>query len=112
MPRLLGQPPAAFMNDSSIAPHIVIERLTHRYAGSEAAALDGIDLRIEAGSTFGLLGPNGAGKSTLLSILTGIVPPQAGSVTIGAHRLPSALTAVKAITALVPQEYAFYPTLT
>jgi ABC-2 type transport system ATP-binding protein len=100
------------MNDAGAVPSIVIERLTHRYAGADTPALDGIDLRIEGGSTFGLLGPNGAGKSTLLSILTGIAPPQSGCIQIGAHQLPNDLDDVKAISALVPQEYAFYPSLT
>jgi ABC-2 type transport system ATP-binding protein len=113
MPRQFARPLlAAFMNDAGIAPSIVIERLTHRYAGADTPALNGVDLRIEGGGTFGLLGPNGAGKSTLLSILTGIAPPQSGSIQIGAQRLPNDLDAIKAISALVPQEYAFYPSLT
>lgn len=92
--------------------YLTIRNLVHRYSGSESAALDSISLTIGKGCTFGLLGPNGAGKSTLLSILTGILAPQQGEVTIGAHRLPSELIQVKAISALVPQEYAFYPSLT
>lgn len=92
--------------------HIVIEQLTHRYPNAEAPALNDISLTIARGSTFGLLGPNGAGKSTLLSILTGIVSPQSGRVIIGGHPLPQDAETVKANGALVPQEYAFYPSLT
>jgi len=92
--------------------YIAIDNLTHRYPNTEAAALDGISLRIARGSTFGLLGPNGAGKSTLLAILTGIIRPQAGAIAIGEYRLPTDADAVKAVSALVPQEYAFYPSLT
>ncbi len=91
---------------------ISIRNLSHRYPGAEVPALDGITLTIARGSTFGLLGPNGAGKSTLLSILTGIVAPQTGEIVIGEHRLPSQTANIKAISALVPQEYAFYPSLT
>jgi ABC-2 type transport system ATP-binding protein len=92
--------------------HISIRNLTHRYAGAEVPALDNISLNITAGTTFGLLGPNGAGKSTLLSILTGIVAPQLGEILIGAHRFPGENAPIKAMSALVPQEYAFYPSLT
>jgi ABC-2 type transport system ATP-binding protein len=91
---------------------VVIEGLTHRYARAGAPALDDISLRIASGSTFGLLGPNGAGKSTLLSILTGILPPQSGRIEVAGRPLPRDLQYIRAISALVPQDYAFYPSLT
>jgi ABC-2 type transport system ATP-binding protein len=91
---------------------IRVEQLTHRYPRSTDAALESIDLRIPTGSTFGLLGPNGAGKTTLLSILTGLLPPQSGSIQIAGHDLRGDTRDVKSISALVPQEYAFYPDLT
>ncbi|HEU4604474.1 MAG TPA: ABC transporter ATP-binding protein, partial [Steroidobacteraceae bacterium] len=91
---------------------VAVRELTHRYAGADRPALDGIELAVRRGSTFGLLGPNGAGKSTLLSILTGITPLQTGSVTIGGRSLTSQSQEIKARSALVPQEYAFYLRLT
>lgn len=45
-------------------------------------ALDRIDLRVEAGEFAALIGPNGAGKSTLFNCLTGVIPADAGSVTL------------------------------
>jgi ABC-2 type transport system ATP-binding protein len=96
----------------SLPGYLTIRHLVHRYPGSESAALDDISLNIAKGCTFGLLGPNGAGKSTLLSLLTGIIAPQAGEISIGPHRLPGDITQIKAMSALVPQEYAFYPSLT
>jgi ABC-2 type transport system ATP-binding protein len=92
--------------------YISVRRLNHRYPQADALALDDLTLDIARGSTFGLLGPNGAGKSTLLAILTCILTPQSGEVTIDGHRLPAGADAVKAQSALVPQEFAFYPTLT
>ena len=44
----------------------------------DVVALDGLDLRVEAGTVFGLLGPNGAGKTTLVRILATLLAPTAG----------------------------------
>jgi ABC-2 type transport system ATP-binding protein len=54
--------------------------LTKRYG--EVQALDGIDLRVEAGTVFGLLGPNGAGKSTTVRILTTLSRPDGGTARV------------------------------
>ncbi len=45
-------------------------------------ALDGVDLMIPKGTSFGLLGSNGAGKSPILRFLSGIYSAESGSVTI------------------------------
>ena len=52
--------------------------LTKVYAGTDFAAVDGLDLSIRAGEIFGLLGPNGAGKTTTAGMLTTRVIPTAG----------------------------------
>ncbi len=48
-------------------------------------ALRGVSLTVPRGAIFGLLGPNGAGKTTLLSILTTLLVPDAGQVTVLGH---------------------------
>ncbi|WP_326591407.1 ABC transporter ATP-binding protein [Streptomyces sp. NBC_01294] len=53
----------------------------------ETRANDGISLDVRRGEIFGLLGPNGAGKSTLVRQLTGLMRPDAGSVTLLGHDL-------------------------
>lgn len=48
----------------------------------EKVAVDGIDLRIEAGEAVAYVGPNGAGKSTTIKMLTGILVPTSGQVVV------------------------------
>lgn len=45
-------------------------------------ALRGVDLQVGRGETVGLIGPNGSGKSTLLKVLSGILRPNSGSVSV------------------------------
>ncbi len=91
---------------------IRIDRLSYRYAGMAAPALDDVSLTIERGAFFGLLGPNGAGKTTLISLLTGVLPLQRGDMHLFGRQLSRERNAVLALTGLVPQDYAFYPRLT
>lgn len=90
---------------------IQIEDLGYRYPGARRDAIGGLSLRICEGSLFGLLGPNGSGKTTLISILTGLLSAASGRVLINGKALPAQSREVQAFSALVPQEYAFYPRL-
>ncbi len=45
-------------------------------------AVDGVDLRVETGEIFGLLGPNGAGKTTTMKMLSTLLEPTAGTISV------------------------------
>jgi ABC-type multidrug transport system ATPase subunit len=60
-------------------PVLTIKNLAKNYGS--LAALNGLDLTVEAGQVFGLLGPNGSGKTTLLAILLDVLHPSGGSFT-------------------------------
>jgi ABC-2 type transport system ATP-binding protein len=68
-------------------------------------ALDGVDLQVLEGETFGLLGPNGAGKSTLISIIAFLAKPSAGEARVFGRR-------DRSLIGLAPQENSFYGELT
>ena len=48
-------------------------------------AVDGVDLRVRAGTVYGVLGPNGAGKTTTISMLATLLRPDAGTARIFGH---------------------------
>lgn len=59
---------------------VEVERLAVRYG--EVTALEGVDLRVEAGRVTGLIGMNGSGKSTLFKAILGMVRAEWGRVRI------------------------------
>ncbi len=75
--------------------HAGLNARRHPPAGETVATLEGlgkeyggvhavrdIDLEITSGEVVGLIGPNGAGKTTLVNMISGLVPPSAGSATV------------------------------
>jgi ABC-2 type transport system ATP-binding protein len=91
---------------------IHIQQLFKTYAGADAPAVDGLDLKVEEGRFFGLLGPNGAGKTTTLSILCGLLSATSGKASVLGYELPNELSKVKPLLGVVPQDIALYDTLT
>lgn len=86
-----------------------VEGLVKKYGDFEA--VKGISFEVQEGEVFGLLGPNGAGKTQTISMLTGVIPPTAGTARIGGHDIHKEMGEVKKINGLVPQDLAIYPTL-
>ena len=48
-------------------------------------AVNNVSFAVERGEVLGFLGPNGAGKSTTMRMITGFIPPSAGTVSVGGH---------------------------
>ena len=61
-----------------------------RKSYGDKTVLDGIDLRIPAGSVFALLGPNGAGKTTAVKILSTLITADGGQAQVAGHDLATA----------------------
>jgi ABC-2 type transport system ATP-binding protein len=77
----------------------------------DRVALDGVDLRIEAGESFGLLGANGAGKTTFIRLLTGYLVPSAGTVTVDGYAPIADAREVHARIGFVAETSRLYPEL-
>lgn len=63
-------------------PSVVVSNLTYSYNNSFSPALDGINLKINAGSHVAIVGPSGGGKTTLVDCILGVLRTTPGSVTI------------------------------
>ncbi|MCX6781375.1 MAG: ABC transporter ATP-binding protein [Candidatus Magasanikbacteria bacterium] len=67
-------------------------------------AVDNVSITIEEGKIHGLLGPNGAGKSTLISMISGILKPTSGTISILGVDVVAETEAAKKLLGIVPQE--------
>jgi ABC-2 type transport system ATP-binding protein len=92
-------------------PILEAENLVKRYDGAAANALDGLTLRVARGRIMGLLGPNGAGKTTAVSILSTLMHPTSGQLTILGKNAAGHLRPIRAVIGLAPQEVALYESL-
>lgn len=96
------------------APEIALETsgISKQFAGVHA--LTDVSVRVRAGEVHALLGENGAGKSTLMNVATGVLAPDAGTITLLGQEF-AALTPVAATEAgiaIVHQHPAVLPDLT
>jgi len=89
---------------------IRVEDLQKSYGSLRA--VDGISFEIPEGELFGFLGPNGAGKTTSLSMISGLLKPDRGRVSIGEIDVWHSPKEAKRILGLVPQDLALYEELT
>ncbi|MEV8595291.1 ATP-binding cassette domain-containing protein, partial [Streptomyces sp. NPDC052012] len=74
-----------------------------RKSYGDKLVLDGIDLRIPAGSVFALLGPNGAGKTTAVKILSTLITADGGQAQVAGHDLAREAQAVRAAIGVTGQ---------
>jgi Cu-processing system ATP-binding protein len=90
---------------------IEVNSVTKRFG--DVLAVDGVELRVEAGQVFGLIGHNGAGKSTLFKMMLGLVRPDAGQIRIDGEAIDGArFRDVRRTVGYLPENVAFYENLT
>jgi len=75
-------------------------------------AVDGLDLTISKGETFALLGHNGAGKSTTISIISGVLTPTSGDLTIFGMNASDYGDIIPQLMGLCPQDDVIWDKLT
>lgn len=93
-------------------PSSAIEIRDLRKVYGSKAAVDGLSLTVPRGCFFGFLGPNGAGKSTTIRVLTGLIPPTSGAISLLGLPMPEQEIEIKKRIGLVPDESLLFDRLT
>lgn len=86
------------------------EGLVRRFG--EVLAVNSLDLAVPRASIYGFLGPNGSGKTTAIRMLTGLLGPSAGSVTVLGHSLPADAEKLRLKIGYMTQRFSLYDDLT
>ena len=89
---------------------IEVDNLTKLF--DDFTAVDHLDFEVKNGEIFGFLGPNGAGKTTTVRMLTGIIKPDLGQVSIMGHDIRQDPIKAKQIMGVVPELSNAYTELT
>lgn len=105
-PEVTAQPPVAF------GPILALDGIGKSFPG--VRALHGVSFDVMRGEVHALLGENGAGKSTLIKIMSGVHPPDAGTIRLDGRvaRFAAPSEARRAGIATIYQELLLFPELT
>lgn len=89
---------------------IIVDNVTKCYG--RLRAVDGVSLTVNAGEVFAFLGPNGAGKTTTIKMITGLLSPDSGSITVCGHPMSTEAQQAKSHMSFVPDQPFLYGKLT
>ena len=91
---------------------VEIEHLNKTYPENHVTALDDVSIAVKPNELFGLVGPDGAGKSTLFNILTTLLLPDSGHVTVLGMDVIADYKKVRSTIGYLPGVFSLYPDLT
>jgi ABC-2 type transport system ATP-binding protein len=93
-----------------MSPVLQIEGLTKQFGAF--TAVDNISFSVDRGEVLGFLGPNGAGKTTAMRMITGFLPPTAGTVTVDGFDVSRQPIEVKRRIGYLPEGAPLYEDMT
>jgi len=103
--------PTTVTADEPSSPAVLeLKGLTKRYG--EVIAADDVTLALDAGTFTGIVGPNGAGKTTTLSMITGLLRPTSGTVTVAGIDVWRDPVAAKRLIGVLPDRLHTFDRLT
>ncbi len=89
---------------------IKVQNLTKLFGTKKA--VNNVSFSVERGEVLGFLGPNGAGKSTTMRMITGFIPPSAGTVSVGGFDLLENPLPAKRLVGYLPENAPCYNDMT
>jgi ABC-2 type transport system ATP-binding protein len=89
---------------------IQLQQVSKSYNG-KILAVDQINLSVKGGEIFGFLGPNGAGKTTTIKMITGILDPDQGTISVNGHDISQEPILAKRSFGFVPDDPNIFPRL-
>ena len=106
-PKAATAAPASARDDGIV---LRIDQLTKSFG--DTLAVDHVSLAVPAGTIFGLVGPNGAGKTTTLSMVTGLLRPDSGTITVHGADVWSDPVVAKRNMGVLPDRLRLFDRLT
>ena len=118
------------MSDSKIKPYekpeniinpnsefsIEVQNLRKVFKGKkgydDVIAVEDVTFKVKSGELFGFLGPNGAGKTTTINMLIGLIKPTSGIAIVNGYDVNDALSHIKELIGVCPQDASVFKTLT
>lgn len=91
---------------------IDFDHVVKQYGKGPVRAVDDVTLHVGQGKVFGFIGPNGAGKTTTIRLLTGILQPTSGRVSVGGVDMGKNPIEAKRMIGFVPDAHEMYDRLT
>ena len=82
--------------------------LNHSYKDGNVKSLCNISFSVDEGELFGIIGPDGAGKTTLFRILTTLLLPESGTITIAGYDVVKDYKAIRYIAGYMPGRFSLY----
>ena len=84
---------------------IEIDNITFRYSGTRRNIFENFSLNLPENNIYGLLGKNGIGKSTMLYLISGLLRPNAGQITVDGHDTRQRTIDMLSEMFIVPEEF-------
>jgi ABC-2 type transport system ATP-binding protein len=89
---------------------IRVNNFTKTY--NDFTAVRNVTFKVESGEILGLVGPNGAGKTTMMRVLSGIIPPSSGTLSVAGHDIVSDPVKAKQELGYIPDDPRLFDNLT
>ena len=103
-------PKTAAVEKSNVPIVLSVRGLTKTF--DDKVAVSGLNLEVEVGAFYGIVGPNGAGKTTTLSMITGLLRPDSGTITVNGSDVWKDTVQAKRMMGVLPDRLRLFDRLT